>query len=76
MSYSQGFEKKDYLSFDLPTEKFAESLGIEFIVAGKELIELKWLKDGSSSKLLDVDVDRAVPKQFLWGPVSNLSVFG
>ncbi len=65
LSYSPGVEKKDYLSFDLPTEKFAESFGIDSMVAGKELEELKWLKEGKESKLLVVDVDRSIPKLFL-----------
>jgi benzoylformate decarboxylase len=65
ISYSPGVERKDYLSFDLPTEKFAESFGIESMVAGKDLEELKWLKDGNSPRLLVVDVDRTIPKLFL-----------
>ncbi len=65
LSYTPGMEKKDYLSFDLPTEKFAESFKIESMVAGKELDELKWLREGNDSKLLVVDVDRTIPKLFL-----------
>ncbi len=65
LSYSPGVEKKDFLSFDLPTEKFAESFGIESMVAKKELEELKWLREGKNSKLLVVDVDRTIPKLFL-----------
>ncbi len=65
ISYSPGVEKKDYLSFDLPTEKFSESFGIESMTAGKELEELKWLAEGSDPKLLVVDVDRTIPKLFL-----------
>ncbi len=65
LSYSPGVEKKDYLSFELPTEKFAESFGVESMVARKDLEELKWLRDGKSSRLLVVDVDRSIPKLFL-----------
>ncbi len=65
LSYSPGVERKDYLSFDLPTEKFAESFGIESMTAGKEIEELKWLAEGSDPKLLVVDVDRTIPKLFL-----------
>ncbi len=65
LSYSPGVEKKDYLSFNLPTEKFAESFGIEAEVAGRDLEELKWLEEGRDPKMLVIDVDRTIPKLFL-----------
>lgn len=65
LSYSPGVEKKDYLSFYLPTERFAESFGIESMVADEELESLKWLSEGNESRLLVVDVDRTIPKLFL-----------
>jgi benzoylformate decarboxylase len=65
LSYAPGVEKKDYLSFDLPTERFAESFGIESMVADNELESLKWLSEGKEPRLLVVDVDRTIPKLFL-----------
>lgn len=65
LSYSPGVEDKEYLSFDMPTERFSESFGIESRVAGKNLDELKWLREGKDSRLLVVDVDRSIPKLFL-----------
>jgi benzoylformate decarboxylase len=65
LSYAPGVEKKKFLSFDLPIEEIAESYGIESKVAGNELEELKWLREGKSSRLLVIDIDRTIPKLFL-----------
>ncbi|MEM0140667.1 MAG: thiamine pyrophosphate-binding protein [Thermoplasmatales archaeon] len=64
-SYYPGMEFKDYLSFSLKIEDIAESFGIESQVAGKNLEELTWLREGKESKLLVVDVDNSIPKLFL-----------
>ncbi len=65
ISYSPGVEKKEYLSFDLPIEKYAESFGIETMVASRGLEELSWLRDGKEPRVLVVDVDRSIQKMFL-----------
>jgi benzoylformate decarboxylase len=64
-SYYPGMENKDYLSFTFEIEKIAESFGIESRVAGKDLQEMTWLREGENPKLLVVDVDRSIPKLFL-----------
>jgi hypothetical protein len=58
-------ENKDYFSFTFEIEKIAESFGIESRVAGKDLQEMTWLREGENPKLLVVDVDRSIPRLFL-----------
>ncbi len=64
-SYYPDMEYKEFLNFDLDVEKISSSFGIETMVAGNDMNELKWLSEGENPKLLVVDVDRSVPKLFL-----------
>ncbi|MGC9138478.1 MAG: thiamine pyrophosphate-binding protein [Thermoplasmata archaeon] len=64
-SYYPEIENAPYLSFQLNIEKIAGGFGIDSNVAGNDLKELEWLKEGEDPKILVVDVDRNVPKLFL-----------
>ncbi|MGC8574846.1 MAG: thiamine pyrophosphate-dependent enzyme [Thermoplasmata archaeon] len=64
-SYYPDMENKAFLNFDLDIEKISSSFGIESMVAGNDMDELKWLAEGEEPKLLVVNVDRSVPKLFL-----------
>ncbi len=64
-SYYPDMENAPFLSFELNIEKIANSFGIDSMVAGKDLKELEWLREGNDAKVLVVDVDKTVPKLFL-----------
>ncbi len=64
-SYYPELEDAGFLKLGLDLESIISGFGIETKRSGREMDELKWLKDGNLAKALIVDVTREVPKLFL-----------
>ncbi len=64
-SYYPELENADYLNIEASITDIAKGFGVEAEIAGNELRELEWLREGSEPKLLLINVDRTVQKMFL-----------
>ncbi len=64
-SYYPELENADYLNIEAGITDIAKGFGVEAEIAGNELRELEWLREGSEPKLLLINVDRTVQKMFL-----------
>lgn len=65
ISYYPEMAGADYLNLGLRIEEIAAGFGVETKVAGPDLDELSWLKEGETPKVLVVNVNPAVQKMFL-----------
>ncbi|MEM3811903.1 MAG: thiamine pyrophosphate-dependent enzyme, partial [Thermoplasmata archaeon] len=64
-SYYPELENAEYLTLNLDIENIVKGFGIDVMVAGADLKEIEWLKEGDYAKVLVVNVDKTVPKLFL-----------
>lgn len=64
-SYYPELENAEFLTLGLDIKKVTEGFGIDTKIADKDLVELKWLKDGDQPKVLVVNVSQEIPKLFL-----------
>ena len=64
-SYYPGLENADFFNLDLDILSVARGFGVEAKVAGANLEEMTWLKEGDWVKVLVVNVNPEIPKLFL-----------
>ena len=59
-------ERADYLTFEVNVEQVTKGFGIETEISDRDLSsKLDWLKEGETSKVLVVNVDKTVERLFM-----------
>ncbi len=64
-SYYPGLENADFFNLNLDIAEVARGFGVEAKVAGPDLAEMEWLREGNNTKVLVVNMNREIPKLFL-----------
>jgi len=64
-SYYPGLENADFFNLNLDITEVARGFGVEAKVAGPDLAEMEWLREGNETKVLVVNMNREIPKLFL-----------
>ena len=64
-SYYPGLENADFFNLNLDIVSIARGFGIEAKLAGADLEEMEWLREGDAVKILVVNMNPEIPKLFL-----------
>jgi benzoylformate decarboxylase len=64
-SYYPGLENADFFNLGLDIASVAKGFGVETRVAGADLEEMAWLREGKEVRVLVVNVNSEIPKLFL-----------
>ena len=64
-SYYPGLENADFFNLGIDIASVAKGFGVETRVAGADLEEMAWLREGKEVRVLVVNVNSEIPKLFL-----------